>query len=110
MKGDSPQFEKVMNILCRAAFLWYWFFDNLSVLVKIKFINSLNFDSMNRKASKFWLIGCLIGAFMAVFGMVKDMKKEAELLILKSKIKPSGESVDPKALDEATWKAEWKKL
>lgn len=87
LKNESPQFEKVMNILCRAAFLWYWFFDNLSVLIKIKFINSLDFNSMNRKASKFWLVGCLIGAFIAVYGMVKDMKKEAELLILKAKIK-----------------------
>ena len=47
---------------------------------------------------------------MAVYGMVNDMKKEAELLILKSKIKAPGESVDPKAIDEATWLAEWKKV
>ena len=47
---------------------------------------------------------------MAVYGMLNDMKKQAELLILKSKIKASGESVDPKAIDEATWKAEWNKV
>jgi hypothetical protein len=110
VKGDSPKFEKVMNILCRASFLWYWFFDNLSVLIKIKFISSLDFNSINRKAAKFWLLGCLIGAFMAVYGMVNDMKKEAELLILKSKIKASGESLDPKAIDEAKLDAEWKKV
>jgi len=47
---------------------------------------------------------------MAVYGMVNDMKKEAELLILKSKIKASGESLDPKAIDEAKLDAEWKKV
>jgi hypothetical protein len=104
MKGDLPQTEKVMNILCRASFLWYWFFDNLSVLIKIKFINSLDFNSINRKACKFWLLGCLIGMALAVYAMVNDMKKEAELLILKAKVKPTSDLADNKAFDEAAWK------
>ena len=96
-----------MNVLCRASFLWYWFFDNLSVLIKIKFINSLDFNSINKKAFKFWLLGCLIGMFLAVLGMVKDMKKEAELLLLKAKSKSVSDSTDG---DEAAWKLEWKKV
>jgi len=110
MKQDLPQFEKVMNVLCRASFFWYWFFDNLSVLIKIKFINSLQFDGINRKACKFWLVGCLIGMFLAVYSMVNDMKKEAELLLLKSKIKPASDLSDSKAVDEAAWKQDWNKL
>ena len=110
LKGDTPQFEKIMNVLCRASFLWYWFFDNLSVLIKIKFINSLDFNSINRKACKFWLLGCLIGMFLAVYGMVKDMKKEAELLLLKAKTKSVSGVVDAKDGDEAAWKLEWKKV
>ncbi len=109
LKGDLPQFEKVMNVICRAAFLWYWFFDNLSVLIKIKFINSLDFDSINRKACKFWLLGCLTGMFLAIYSMVNDMKKETELLLLKAKVKPSDNS-DTKAIDENAWKQELKKL
>ena len=96
-----------MNVLCRASFLWYWFFDNLSVLIKIKFINSLDFNSINKKAFKFWLLGCLIGMFLAVLGMVKEMKKEAELLLLKAKSKSVSDSKDG---DEAAWKLEWKKV
>ena len=110
LKGDLPQFEKIMNVLCRASFLWYWFFDNLSVLIKIKFINSLNFDSINRKAFKFWLLGCLIGMFLAVFAMFKDMKKEAELLLIKAKTKSVSGISDSKDGDEAAWKLEWKKV
>ena len=108
LKGDLPQFEKIMNVVCRASFLWYWFFDNLSVLIKIKFINSLDFNSINRKACKFWLLGCLTGMFLAVYSMINDMKKEAELL-LKAKIKPS-DSADAKPSDDNAWKQEWKKL
>ena len=74
------------------------------MLIKIKFINSLQFDGINRKACKFWLVGCLIGMFLAVYSMVNDMKKEAELLLLKSKIKPASDLSDSKAVDEAAWK------
>ena len=99
-----------MNVVCRAAFLWYWFFDNLSVLIKIKFITSLDFNSINRKASKFWLLGCLVGMFQAAYAMVNDMRKEAELQVLKAKIKPSSDQSDSKAIDETQWKQEWKKI
>jgi len=39
-KGKLPDFEKNLQILARLAFMAYWFFDNLAVLIKVKFLTS----------------------------------------------------------------------
>ena len=85
-KQDIPQLDKVLNILTRFAFLFYWFFDNLAVLIKVKFIQTLDLKSTARKASKCWLIGILLGILTALYNMTNEAKKEAELLILRSKV------------------------
>ena len=61
MKQDMPSFEKNLAILTRAAFLFYWLFDNLAVLCKVKFITSLDMKETARRASKFWLLGIVLG-------------------------------------------------
>lgn len=38
-KGKLPDFEKNLAILARLAFGFYWFFDNLSVLIKVKLLD-----------------------------------------------------------------------
>ena len=38
--GKLPSFEKNLQILARIAFGFYWIFDNLSVLIKVKFLTS----------------------------------------------------------------------
>lgn len=35
---EMPQFDRVLSILARVAFGFYWIFDNLAVLTKVKFI------------------------------------------------------------------------
>ncbi len=38
LNGDLPPTDKYFSVATRLAFLLYWVFDNLGVLVKIKFI------------------------------------------------------------------------
>jgi hypothetical protein len=38
LQGDLPPVDKYFSVATRLAFLFYWVFDNLGVLVKIKFV------------------------------------------------------------------------
>ena len=39
LAGNTPNTDKYLTVATRLAFLLYWIFDNLGVLIKIKFIN-----------------------------------------------------------------------
>ena len=66
--------EKRLNILCRLAFLFYWIFDNIAVLIKVKFFSIMDLKSAARWASKFWLLGIFLGIVMAIVNMTKTAK------------------------------------
>ena len=86
LNGDAP-WDNWLPIISRVAFLFYWLFDNLAVLIKIKFINSMDLKAMSRRAAKFWLTGIWLSIIIALLGLVKTAKEEAQLLIQKSKSK-----------------------
>ena len=37
LKEETPALDKTLSVLARLGFLFYWIFDNLSVLIKVKF-------------------------------------------------------------------------
>ena len=82
--GKLPDFEKNLQILARLAFLFYWFFDNLSVLIKVKFIQGWDLKAMARRASKCWLIGIWLSILVALIELYKASKKQSQLLINKA--------------------------
>ena len=45
------------NILCRVGFMIYWFFDNLSILARIKFLENVDKEKASWRAAFWWLIG-----------------------------------------------------
>lgn len=71
LKADSKPADKYLAVLTRLAFLFYWLFDNLGVLIKIKFITSLNLANAVRRANKFWLLGLVLTIIGAVRTLVK---------------------------------------
>ena len=79
-KGKLPDFEKNLQILARLAFLFYWFFDNLAVLVKVKFLTRYDLKMMSRRASKCWLIGIWLSILVALIELYKASNKETQLL------------------------------
>eukprot|EP00352_Strombidinopsis_acuminata_P009404 CAMPEP_0176358090 /NCGR_PEP_ID=MMETSP0126-20121128/15284_1 /TAXON_ID=141414 ORGANISM="Strombidinopsis acuminatum, Strain SPMC142" /NCGR_SAMPLE_ID=MMETSP0126 /ASSEMBLY_ACC=CAM_ASM_000229 /LENGTH=144 /DNA_ID=CAMNT_0017712067 /DNA_START=38 /DNA_END=472 /DNA_ORIENTATION=- len=52
--------KQSLSILSRLAFLFYWLFDNISVLIKVKFFHGLELKPNVRRASKFWLLGIFL--------------------------------------------------
>ena len=79
-KGKLPDFEKNLQILARLAFLFYWFFDNIAVLVKVKFLTRYDLKLMSRRASKCWLLGIWLSILVALIELFKASNKETQLL------------------------------
>jgi hypothetical protein len=49
----------VFRVLGQIFFFFYWFFDNISIAIKIKLIKG-NFKKLNILASIFWLLSLLV--------------------------------------------------
>ena len=76
-KHMSDPAKNALPILARAAFLFYWLFDNLAVLIKIKFIQGWDLKSMSRRATKCWLLGIWLSILIALMDLAKVAKEEA---------------------------------
>ena len=71
-------------MLCRLAFAFYWIFDNLSVLIKVKFLNNMDLKKMSRRASKCWLTGICLSILVALVNLYKASNRESQLLLSKA--------------------------
>jgi hypothetical protein len=60
LKGELPDIDKYLSVLTRLAFLFYWFFDNLGVLIKVKFLQGYDLTAAVRRANTFWLLGLIL--------------------------------------------------
>ena len=85
-KGKLPDIEKNLAILTRIAFIFYWFFDNLSVLIKVNFLQGFDFTQMNRRASKCWLIGIWLSILCAFIELYKASNRQSKLLLTKANV------------------------
>lgn len=74
------------------AFLFYWFFDNLSVLIKVKFLTSFDLKLMARRASKCWLTGIWLGILVALIELYKASTKQSQLLLQKANMSKTDSS------------------
>ena len=107
LKGDAP-WDNWLPIISRVAFLFYWFFDNLVVLIKVKFIQSMDLKSVSRKASKCWLTGIWLCMIIGLLGLAKTAKEEAQILIQRSKAKAKVGASE--TFDEKQFRDELKKI
>ena len=55
--------------------MFYWFFDNLSILAKIKFFEGIDKDTAGKRAATFWLLGLVFG-ILAVLIQLYDLMLE----------------------------------
>ena len=76
-KHLNDPMKNALPILARAAFFFYWLFDNLAVLIKIKFIQNWDVKAMSRRAAKFWLLGIWLTILIALMDLAKVAKEEA---------------------------------
>ena len=80
LASDLNKTDKYLSVLTRLAFLLYWVFDNLGVLIKIKFITSLDLANATKRANGFWLIGLILGIIHAIRNLMMAVKEHAALL------------------------------
>ena len=78
--------EKQLQILARLGFLCYWFFDNLAVLIKVKFLDGGDLKAMSRRAAKCWLVGIWLSILVALIELYKASTKQSKLLLSKANL------------------------
>lgn len=57
-KGSLDPIEFILNVANRLGFLMYWFFDNLVILCKVKFLK-YEVKPFNKAGSTFWFLALL---------------------------------------------------
>ena len=81
-KGD-PKHKVVLGILARLGFLFYWFFDNLAILSKVKFLNSVNTADAAKKGATMWLTGLFFSIILILIEIYETSMQESKLYALK---------------------------
>jgi peroxin-11B len=76
-KGNLSQTD-TLNALSRLAFLLYWFFDNLTVLASVKFLN-LDAKQMNKYGAFWWFVGLILGQAVSFISLAEIAAEEAKL-------------------------------
>ena len=64
-----PDHKQALNILSRLGFLFYWIFDNISILAKIKFLGGVDKDVASKRAATFWLIALVFSVITVLVQM-----------------------------------------
>lgn len=76
-KGDLSTVD-MLNAASRVAFGLYWFFDNLTVLASVKFLN-LDAKQMNKYGSFWWLVGLILGQAVSFITLSELAQEEGRL-------------------------------
>lgn len=84
----------------------YWFFDNLSVLIKVKFLDGWDLKAMSRRASKCWLVGIWMSIFIALFELYKLSTKQSQLQLMRA----NQASADGAKESKQEWEAQMKAI
>lgn len=94
--GDKT--SMYLTCLTRLSFLMYWIFDNLGVLLKVKFISGLDMANVNKHANQFWLLGLVLSIAGAIRNLLRSAKDAAKLKKDKASVGQEG------GLTEAAYK------
>jgi hypothetical protein len=52
--------------LSRLGFFFYWIFDNLQILAKVKFLEGVDKEKAGKRAAFFWLLGLLFSIAVTI--------------------------------------------
>ena len=77
MNTPRPDDEagRKLDIISRFGFFFYWIFDNLNVLLKIKFFSFAEVKDVAKMAARFWLFGIVTSIIIAVRNLTRISKK-----------------------------------
>lgn len=74
-----PDHKKSLTILSRLGFLFYWIFDNIAILSKVKYLEGFDKEKAAKRAAFFWLIGLIFSIISVLVAMYETALEEAEL-------------------------------
>lgn len=72
--GQELSTDNVLNIIVRAFFLLYWFFDNLNILSKIKILSE-DPKKMAKLGATFWLLALVTNLALLLKTLVANHQK-----------------------------------
>ena len=82
----------ILKLVPRIAYFFYWVFDMLIVLTKIKFMTNTDIKWLTHKWASFWQVANLVGILAAIVELVEIGKEEAKLIAQK-RVTSSGNNV-----------------
>ena len=98
-KSDMADFDKYMTCLTRLAFAFYWLFDNMGVLIKVKWLQGYDLAATVRRANKAWLTGLILSIIHIIRKLVQNVKAGTALKKQKAQIGQEG-GLDKSSYDE----------
>ena len=94
-KADKMALHKlILAIIPRLAYLFFWVFDTLVVLTKIKFTNRWDIKSLMYKWATLWTIANVFSIIGAIVELVELGKEEAKMIASRKYSKTSDDSKD----------------
>lgn len=94
-KADKMALHKlILAIIPRLAYLFFWVFDTLVVLTKIKFTNRWEMKSLMYKWATLWTIANVFSIIGAIVELVELGKEEAKMIASRKYSKTSDDSKD----------------
>ena len=82
-------------ILARLGFLFYWIFDNIAILSKIKFLKNYDAKLAGKRAATAWTFA-LISSLIGIAITYSELYKEAQKLMEQRKITFESDNEDMK--------------
>lgn len=76
LKKNGIFLTSVIDILARAAFFGYWFFDNLLILAKLKLFKG-DTTSLNKKCMLWWFFGNIFGLISSIRNIIQAKAQAA---------------------------------
>lgn len=77
LKQGGPQHKMLLSILGRLGFLFYWIFDNIAILSKVKYLQGVDTSLAAKRAATFWLIGLVFSIALTLVQMYDTAQEEA---------------------------------
>lgn len=80
-KADGMAIHKlILALIPRVAFFFYWIFDSLIVLTKIKFLTGTDLKWLTHKWASLWQIANLTGILGALVELFEIGQEEVKLI------------------------------
>ena len=104
-KADSTPLHKLItSLVTRVAFFFYWIFDNLLIMNKLKVFQRTDLKTIQYRWAICWTIANFSSIIGAIIELVQITKKEAKLMaqkvILQSDSQPEGKSSKVSQMDD----------